>query len=500
MVLQGIKQRSRMEKYSFLLILLILFLFFLPFRSIEIPGILIGFSINFSRLFIVLATLFLFLDICIDHSCFNRIFNTYSTNPYVMLLLIYFLFSTLYYYFSLSLDKTVMFGSGDFFFRSWRGRPIGQFLAFLTYGVIPYYLIKYYAEDNPRRKVIEKTIIVSIILLLYYGYLQQVSYYLGLPVSGRILGEGRVPAYSYQGISILRFYSLAGEPRDFGGFIIGAIFFYWYYCYGRITLFTKINIFLMFIAFLLTAAASAHIIFLISAIGIIADMIFLNRSVIRMVFVKYILGFLFLIIILFVFSNIGPTLMSRTIGYYEEFAHSFWDKPDNVAAILTSQSVDLVIIPYLANIDNVGFLNILFGAGYGNFLTPVSDMLRNDFNFDIVSDPKFTDTRSFIIKLFVECGIIGSGIFLLMLFYTLKLNKKLIRLYKNTNRDEYYKTLILRYTFIVFCVSGAIQTSFYYFIIMGIIISKYNMVFSPANMDAGDLEKDKEITNENCHY
>ncbi len=471
-----------MKKHSLLFVLLLLFLFFLPFRSVEIPGILIGFSINFSRLFIVSATLVLFMNICIDQKYFNKIFNSQNSNPYIPLLLIYFLFSMLYYYFSLLLDfslllnKTVMFGSGDFFFRSWRGRPIGQFLAFLSYGIIPYYLIKEYAEDSSKRKVIERTIIICIIFLLYYGYLQQVSYYLGLPVTGRMLGEGIVPAYSFQGITILRFYSLAGEPRDFGGFIIGAALFYWYFCYGKTTLFSKVSLFLMIIAFLLTASTSSYAIFCFALIAIIIDFLFVSKMKINIRFVKYASGFLFLLIVLFVVSNIGSALMERTIRYLEAFTYSFGNKSGDVPAILTFQAVDIVIIPYLINIANTDFLNILFGAGYGNFLTPVHDILRDSFNRNFALIPQFADTRAYGIKIFVECGIIGTTIFLMMLFYTLKLNRKLIRFYKDTNRSEYHKMLILRYTFIVFCVSGLIQTSFYYFIVMGIIIGKYNSV------------------------
>ena len=467
-----------MKKHSLLFVLLLLFLFFLPFRSVEIPGILIGFSINFSRLFIVSATLVLFMNICIDQKYFNKIFNSQNSNPYIPLLLIYFLFSMLYYYFSLSLGKTVMFGSGDFFFRSWRGRPIGQFLSFLSYGIIPYYLIKKYAEDNSRRKVIEKTIIISMIFLLYYGYLQQVFYHLGFSVTGRDLIEGRIPAYSFRGTTILRFYSLGGEPRDFGGFIIGGILFYWYYCYGRTTLFSKINIFLLFVAFLLTASTSSYLMvcFILPVIAI--DFLFLNNGRINTKFIKYASGFSFLIVVAFlIFSDIGLALMSRTIRYYEAFTHIFGDKFGNANLTLTSQSVDLAIVPYLTNIANTNFLNILFGFGYGNFLTGVYDILKDSFNYDIISTSQFTDARSYVIKLFVECGIIGTSIFLMILFYTLKLSKKLVRFYKNTNRDEYYRMLILRYVFIVFCVSNAIQTSFYYFIIMGIIIGKYNSMF-----------------------
>ena len=485
-----------MKKYPLLFTLLILFLFFLPLRSVEIPSILVGFSLNFSRLFIVLATLVLFMNICINQKYFNKIFNTHNSNPYIQFLLIYFMFSILYYYISLSLNKTVLFGGGDFFFRSWKGRPIGQFLSFISYAIIPYYLVKKYAEEDSKLRVIERTIVVSTIFLLYYGYLQQVLFHLGLPVTGRILGEGIVPAFLAQGIENLRFYSLAGEPRDFGGFIIGAILFYWYYCYGRTTLFSKISIFLMIIAFGLTASTSSYAIFCFAIIAIIIDFLFLSKVRINIKFVKYVSGFLFLTIILFLYTDIDLILGTRTIQYIEAFAYSFGNKSVNVPVILTNQSVDIAIIPYLINIANTDILNILFGSGYGNFLSPVHDILLDSFNRNIALDPNFADSRSYAIKLFIECGVIGSSIFLMMLFYVLKLNKKLIRLYRNKNRSEYYKMLILRYAFIVFCVSGAIQTSFYYFIIMGIIIGKYNSVInfnkrSSYGVDLNLMEKSK---------
>ncbi len=470
-----------MKKNPTLFTLLVLFLFFLPFRSVEIPSLLIGLSINFSRLFIVLAILVLFMNVCIDKSYFNKIFNTAKSNPYVSILLIYFLFSILYYYFSLSLGKVVIFGSGDFFFRSWRGRSIGQFLAFLTYGIIPYYLVKKYAGDNSKRKVIEKTLAISIIVLLYYGYFQQISYYLGFPVTGRDLIEGGLPTLSLWGAKILRFYSLAGEPRDFAGFIIGGILFYWYYCYGKITFFSKISILLMGLAFLFTVSTSGYLIFLISAIVIIADMIFLNKIKINKNFIKYALGFSLLIIVLFVLSDTGSALLARTKRYYELFVHHLGNKSSDVSSILKSQSSDLVTIYYLKDIVNRDIVNILFGSGYGNFLTPVYDILKDSFNRNVALIPQLADTRSYMMKILIECGVIGTAIYFLMVLYPLNINKKLIRFYKNNNRNEYYKMLILRYTFIVFFVSGAIHTSFYYFIIMGIIIGKYNSVVFPRS-------------------
>ena len=234
-----------MKKHSLLFTLLILFLFFLPFRSVEIYSGLAPFSINFSRLFICLAILVLFANICIDQKYVNKIFNTHNSNPYIPLLLIYLVFSLLYYYVSLSFGKTVLFANEDFFFRSWRGRPIGQFVSLLTYGIIPYYLVGKYAEDDSKRKTIERTIVLCTLILVYYGYIQLISYFLGLPVTGTDFIEGVGAQYGVGGIGMIRFYSLAGEPRDFGGFIIVAVLFYAYFCYGKTTIFSKINIVLM---------------------------------------------------------------------------------------------------------------------------------------------------------------------------------------------------------------------------------------------------------------
>jgi len=162
------------------------------------------------------------------------------------------------------------------------------------------------------------------------------------------------------------------------------------------------------------------------------------------------------------------------VRYYGEIRSSHDDAAGDVAGILTSQSPDLAIFPYLRSIGDVGIPAFLFGSGYGNYLSPVADVLKDQFSFDIVSDAMFTDTRSYGIKLIVECGAIGVGIFLLMILHTLKLSKRVIRCYRTADRDEYHRAVILRYAFIVFGVSGLIHTSFYYFILMGMIVATYS--------------------------
>jgi len=318
------------------------------------------------------------------------------------------------------------------------------------------------------------TIVASILVILYYGYFQQACFYLGLPVTGRDLIEGRVPAFTSHGITVLRFYSLAGEPRDCGGFLMGAVVFYWYYCHGRRTLLSKVNVLLMSVAILLTAATSTYVTAIVAAVACGVDMLLFHRPRVTPRVVKRVLGGLCVIVVVLGFSDIGSIFMSRTVRYYGEIRSSHDDAAGDVAGILTSQSPDLAIFPYLRSIGDVGIPAFLFGSGYGNYLSPVADVLKDQFSFDIVSDAMFTDTRSYGIKLIVECGAIGVGIFLLMILHTLKLSKRVIRCYRTADRDEYHRAVILRYAFIVFGVSGLIHTSFYYFILMGMIVATYS--------------------------
>jgi uncharacterized BrkB/YihY/UPF0761 family membrane protein len=103
------------------------------------------------------------------------------------------------------------------------------------------------------------------------------------------------------------------------------------------------------------------------------------------------------------------------------------------------------------------------------------DILKTYFNYDIITDGSYDDTRVYLFKLFVECGLVGVLIYLLMFFYALRLSQKLISFYQKNNQVEYIKMLLLRYAFIVFFVSYMVQiSSFYYLIIMGLIIGKLN--------------------------
>lgn len=460
--------------------LLILFLFFLPLRSIDLPSINFGLGIGFTRLFILLALVGIFMSSCIDPWYFKKIFygGPYR-NPFVLLLLVFFAFSILYYYVSLFMGETVLFGSGDFFFRSWKGRPIGQFVSFLTYGIIPFFLVQHYSQYSYLRKKIERTVVIVTLLLVYYGYIQMISFYLGLPVTTQVWYDTTaVPMFLGLERAIIRFYSLAGEPRDFGAFIIGALFFYIYFIAtykGYFSRFAKFNIILLCIAFLLTFSTSSYLIAISALLVIFFDAVFCKRIHIRRRHVQFVLIVGLVVMILF---RLAPqileliTIRSRTHNreFYSRTGVDVGDTP------YTGQAVDFVVIPYLANINRITPLYFLLGSGYGNFLNPmIVDILKERYNWDVIRRTTFTDTRSTLIKIFVEGGIMGVALYCMVFFYTLRLNNILLSLHRNAgNMREYRQVLLLRYAFIVFFVSDAIQISFHYFIMMALIIGILN--------------------------
>ena len=466
----------RKDKHPLLFQLLILYIFFLPLRSIEIPGVFVGFSINPARLFALLAILVLFANICLDTKYYNKILKSdIYKNKYLKLLVLYFIFATWLYYVYLVFDKIVLFGNKDFFFRNWKGRPIGQFLSFISYGFIPFLLTQAYAKDNLKQRIIEKTIIFTTLFLVYYGIIQQISFILSLPVTGRDLYEGKVAAESIPSISrgLLRFYSLGGEPRHFGGFIIGALFFYKYFTLGRKSRSSKINLFFMITSLFLTLSATVFIIAICSLIAIMLDSI-CNRRL------KYISNFmlilLFILIVLFS-TGLFSTVTYKARQYYESYTY-YLEKPHiDVPYMVKVQSTRFSIIQYFKRLHELNLVNVIFGFGYGNFSTGISKILKEDYDRDIVEDGQIPDASFYMYRIIVECGFFGTFLYMMLYFYTLKLNSKLLRFCIDINdKNAFKRNLYLRFSFITFFISSALSLSFYYFIIMGIIIGKLNYI------------------------
>jgi hypothetical protein len=235
----------------------------------------------------------------------------------------------------------------------------------------------------------------------------------------------------------------------------------------------------MIIASLLTMSTSSYIGFMICAAALLIDTIFLKRQKILKAALIATVSLMFLLLMLHSFTDVIHLFTERTIKYATVFIESL-KTTGSIHFWVTAQSPDLAIIYYLINFDKIDLYQLFFGSGFGNFLTPVADILREYFNYNPAHDPIFTDTRSFGVKIIVELGIFGTILYILALYYPLKLNKVLIRFYSRTDRVEYFKMIILRYSYIVFCVSNLIQISYYYFIIMAMIVGKYNSFVKSA--------------------
>ncbi len=482
---------NTMEKHvrkPLLLKLLILFLFFLPLSSLEIlatsGGGGVGFSLHFARLFSLLLVVVLCMSICLDIKYFNKVFRSgVYRNPYVPLFFLYILFSIVYYFILVALGQTVLFGVDESFFRNWQGRPFAQLLSFFTFGFIPFYIVKRYAERSDTRKLIERTFVAAILLLLWYGVFQQVSHALGFPVTGRNIFEiGRPITHTVGGVQLLRFYSLGGEPKQMGAFFVGAIFFYAYARYGAMTWRTKFNLLLMFAAFLLSLSMSAYVAMALALGVILTDILYRKRVKIRMKHVKYAL-IVGLIVWILVSIGFVYKFTERPRVYVESIVSTF-GRPTEASSLVATQSFDLAFLYYLATISDRNPLYLVFGHGYANYLTPTVGLIQKYFGIDVLGEGTFPDSNSFFVKLFVEGGLVAVLLYGMVFFYTLRLNGKLLAFWrKQHNREAYTKAWLLRLAFIAFFVAGAVQTSYYYFIVMGLIIGTLNSVVKETTED-----------------
>lgn len=444
------------------------YVFILPFRSVELPGVFFGFSINPSRIIAIFFLFGIFSFLCFNPHIFNRIISFHSCEAKLLnTLLLLFYLSTLAYYFNLFNGNTVKFGVEDFFFRSWKGRPVGQLIAFVTYAVIPYYLIRYYAKNNDHRKLIEKTMVYSILVLTYYGFFQMICYYLNLPVTGRDLYEGVIPAESIQGFGgMLRSYSLGGEPRHYGAFIIGGLFFYLYYTHSRLNGRVLLNIILMLISFLLTLSTIAYIAFTIAITIICIDCVLTNRP--KILFKILFIGFGFFSIIYL--SDCYNLFLSKTIRYYYSYIASLSNNIDLSGSMINSQDSSVSFIDYLIKFPSINFHNQLFGFGYGNFSEGVHEIIKSRYGHDLVADPNICDSSFYLYQLLVECGLVGVGLFGALILYHLNIcNKLILKQSRGKIPITKQQIIMLRFTLIAFTISALVTLSFQFVILMALI-------------------------------
>lgn len=456
-----------------LLVLVLLFLFFLPLRSLELPSVFFGLSINPARFFIVMASIVFGLTIAMRPLYGGEVFRTGPPrNKWVRWLLLYSIFSLLYYYVQLISGNTILFGDDDFFFRSWQGRSIAQFLSVFTYGFLPYYLIRYYSRNENYRKMIIRSITAGVIIIILYGFIQQALHFFGLPVTGRDLYEGRVATISAGGLSFLRFSSLGSEPRHVGSFLLIALPFYLFVSVGTRALKRWFIVFLTIVAILMTFSTSTFIAAGVAILFITIDAIIQGRLRLNIRFLKYPLFFLLISAFVF-YQQLLSIFGSRTQTYYQQFKNTLQDSPTVMPYGISTQLLDLSVFYYLKDLPFQNPIQILIGAGYGNFLTPIAGIADKYLQIDITQDKKFSDTNSYFVKLLVEGGVIALAIYVLMVLSALRWNSYILQAYRDAKQiDDYKRALFLRQCFIVSVVANAVNISFYYFIFMALLESQ----------------------------
>jgi hypothetical protein len=473
--LLGAERTGARTSTPLLLHLLVLFVFFLPLKSVEVPSIVAGFSINPARLFITLALGVALIEGARGLGPVDRWrISIGSENPYVWLLLAYFFASVLYYYASLSFGNVVLFGSADTFFRSWKGRPVAQYVSLLTYAVGPYYLVRRFAQDRSYRLLIERALAASIVLLIVYGFFQQVSFYSGLPVTGRILYEGsgvdmRVPAYTVQGFTLLRFYSLGGEPREFGAFLVGGVLFLAYWYHGRRSLLSRGMLVAAGLALALTLSTSAFLAAALTAAALTVDAVWQRRVTTRVVAGS--LAVALIIAAAAVYGN-AAMLAARTTAYLTAFSATFGSSAGQTSELLAAQSADLGGIYYILSLPQRALHVTVFGFGFGNYTTGMVDILTNHFGQDLRWEDLLEDTRSYGLKLLVEVGIAGLVLYFLMFGRTLIQARELAAAARRSGVSS-ARLHLVRSSYIAFFIAGLVQISFYHFVIMGLIAARY---------------------------
>lgn len=454
----------------------LLFLFFFPLRFFEIPGKVIGFSVNPARTLIVL-TIFLACMAIAMHP--GRRWFRGRENRYVYWIASYFALSIAYYYALVWLGETVRFAEGTetSFFRNWRGRAIAQYLVFCTYGVAVYVVTRAYAQRAAARKLMERFFIGSTLLIIAYGYVQQLAYQVArTPLTYRTLGDDTLTTAGPNDL-FLRFYSLAGEPRDLGTFMVGAVCFYVAARVGDFRVRTVAAIMLMVLAFLLSISTSAFAAALLALVLIACDAVWRVRAtiVIRFRAPKRIVGTgiaLLLIVVTGIAVGAASVIIERPIQYWHDVTTDIREQQQNPSVLSQAQAPDIMLIPYVIEALRTQPSVLVLGYGYSHFLNPLSvTVLREYFAFDALTYPGFYDARSYLNKVVVETGFVGALFFLLLFVRTLHLNS-MLRAHLRATGDTVgmRKALWMRVTYIAFFSSAMVHISFYHFFILGLMV------------------------------
>ena len=379
---------------------------------------------------------------------------------------------TVYIFFSLSItylififtggvDGYAVVGSGNGYTSLTRSQfywPVTQFVSFLTQAIIPAIFI----ANLPTRffPFLISTLKFTIIFLLIYGLLQFIVYFFTGNILNRMLTHSfGIPNEVINGIDILRPYSFAGEPKMFGAFLVGSLYFL--VCNEK-----KIHKKIFYAVFcslmiILTLSTSAYIAFMISFIVVLYFVLpgkLYTCGVIS----------LSLLLIVFVNTDFGKILLEdRLLNRIESLIaiSGLMDTKLNTGYYVAGRALDGSLFYYLAHmLENP--LASFFGYGYGNLAMGVKDgvtfLTEGDLSF-----AKHMQTRLYGYQLLVETGIIGLFLYTLLHYRIFKFSESFDRL---CSSFESRVGMALRNGMLAHFISSLIEVHFTSFIFIGLIL------------------------------
>jgi hypothetical protein len=168
----------------------------------------------------------------------------------------------------------------------------------------------------------------------------------------------------------------------------------------------------------------------------------------------------------FVLTDSGRLVLARPLAYAEAI-RTLGSHREEYAQLLRAQYGDLGALFYLTDLPNLPVHRVLFGFGFGNFTSGMSEIVRGVFDYDMAREGTLEDARAFAIKLLVETGLIGIIAFIALYYRTLRVSRRLID--AAVTKQERRRRIALRYAYMAFFVAAMIHTSFYHFVVMGLI-------------------------------
>ncbi|MDO8425557.1 MAG: hypothetical protein Q7T01_03535, partial [bacterium] len=322
----------------------------------------------------------------------------------------------------------------------------------------------------------ERALTAALLIIVYFGIVQTAWYIaFGVPLIGRVLWERPLDLgfVTIAGIPFYRLHSLAGEPRDLGAFLVGAIPFYLYIrtAAQRWTVF--LNAAAMVAIFFLTMSTTAYLVGAVTIGIIILDTLVRKRRPIRPRHIAYGCATIAVVSAL-IYGQVAQLLMVRTFAMVGAIQAQIALR--EIQPIAAEQATNVVALYYLRSLVEMPLHIVFFGGGYSNFITPTAGLMQRYFGRSFAAGDIPT-ADAFAVKLLIEGGLVGIGLYVVLFITMLRCNGRLLAHFRVIgDREGYRRAVFLRYAYIGFFVAGSLQTSYFVFIVMGLMIGWANEV------------------------